>query len=292
MVVVGILFHGVDRHLSVKHVESHQSGAHGGNPHVAIAGCGQSEHVGVVALSEIGLMPLERYGVYPSAALTERGEPDVAFLVLSQTEDGTGAVDDMFCRQVASVEQVEPVLVGAYPQPSVTVDESAGDTVGADDVLSAQSVSHVSEVHLCHRLHEKAFLQEANPDVAVAVLKYRHGLALVHVQVAAVEGIVGKLARHRVVDDDSLSVASEQQASVAGGAQRVDRQAGSLCNMLKLALVVVVLVDTLAVDSHIDIAFAVLPYLAEHRTMVRILEEQGVVVGLNEHDAIVLGNQP
>ena len=67
-----------------------------------------------LTLSEIGLMPLERYGVYPSAALTERGEPDVAFLVLSQTKNGTGAVDDMFCRQAASVEQVDVISVSYH----------------------------------------------------------------------------------------------------------------------------------------------------------------------------------
>ena len=292
VVVVGTLLHAEGRHLSRQHVEAHQSVAHGGYPHIAVGGRGQSEHVDVAAHLEVYGMPLARQRVHPSAALSVGTQPDAALGVFGHGKDGARALGEMACRGKAAVHQVEAVFVGAYPCTAVAVDEGARHTVGADDVVVAQAVAHIAEVHFCLGLHEESFLQQTNPDVAVAVFEDGHRLALGHVHLTAVEGIAGQQVVLRIVDGDTLSVATHQQTAVAGGAERVDGQSCRLLDECELPFLLVEAVDSLAGGSHIDVALRVLTDFAEHRPVAGILEEGGAALALDEHEAVVLGDHP
>ena len=292
-VVVGAIVHGVDAQRSAMDVEPHQSGAHGGYPHVAVGGRCQREDAHIVtAQLQVDGVPLAGDGVDPSAALIVRAQPDTAAGILGHGEDSTGAVGDVLGRRAAGIHKVESVFVGAHPDAPVAVDEGAGDAVRPDNVAVAQPVAHISEVHLGLGLHEESFVEQAYPDVAVAVFEDGHGFALGHVELVAIERIAHQLVGLGVVDHDATAVATEDEPSVACRAEGVDGQSGRFVDEEELPLLVVEAIDARAIDGGIDIALIVLPYFAEHRLMRVVVEEACVVVTLYEHDAFGLGDNP
>ena len=224
-VVVGPLFHVVGLHSPVGGVEAEQSVAHGGEPHMSLAVVLEVEHAHRGSLGQNLRVILSCIRVNPSTSLLEAAYPYSSGLILVDGEHGRGQRRQIMVIQTpVGSELVESVFVGTDIETPFRVDERAGDTGIAYEVLCPELISHILESRRGVRVHVDTLLQHAEPEVSALVLCDGHHLGGGDVHIAAHIGVHGELVGGGIEDADAVAVETDEHMAAA-----VQIEVGHLC---------------------------------------------------------------
>lgn len=197
-------------------------------------------------------------GIQRTCSIGIGGYPDASFRVLAHAEHDSPWY--IVPQQVLAIgsEFVDAVLVGANPEVVLLVKHHARYTVVADEIEHSQAISHIAEVVGTEWLHEYAFLQHGEPNVALLVLDDAPHLAFRQVGLWTKEEIVISHVGGRVVERDAFAIAADKQAVVPIDEDSAGGKVGNGCYLGEDAETRSEAIDTLALGSEVEDALAVL----------------------------------
>ena len=167
--------------------------------------------------------------VHPSAAVAVGAHPEAPRAVLGHAQHGHRRLARVLQSEVPYVlfirrDGIQSVAVAGHPQRTVACHEDAHHTGIANGVRCPELPTQVAETVRTHRLHKHTLLQQSYPQVTALVLNHAHRLTLLQVDL----GTEVRNGAHRAVLDvilhHTLTVAAQQQVTVAPQRKGSDMQ--------------------------------------------------------------------
>ena len=172
-------------------------------------------HDEVLILGKVHTMGFLSCRIDPGETLTIGAYPDMSLVIfLERHHRSRNAFYIVFEHTMLAIETIEAVLISTYPSPTLTIDEGADDTGATQLVALALLIAHIAEALEGDRLFIDTFLQQTKPEVTTVIFSNGVDLALLEIDLHAVEGIVQYTVVLGLIDGETLSVVADDDTTV------------------------------------------------------------------------------
>ena len=206
-VCVGPLGHHVSTYLLIRTQTEHAM-THRSQPETSLSVGFNIHDNEMVILRIVQGMILQTGRINPSSTLAIGSHPDASVGTFFNVHDSRrDACQQVLLEPVAGIEDVDAILISTHPRPVTAVDQHADDTSRTDGITPVtELIAHITEALGGDGLAIESLLEQAEPEVAVAVLSDGIHLALGQVYLKAEEGIVDHTVLPGIIDGDTLAV--------------------------------------------------------------------------------------
>ena len=184
---------------------------------------------------------------------------------------------------------IKAILICTNPRTALLVDKHTHDTSIADYITATKTRPHITETTRLDRLAVDALLQQAKPQVALAVFGNGIYLADREINLEAEKRIIDESTRLGVEESNTFTIVANQDIVCMIAEQ--GRYRSAACTCYRHESITLLLQHTCIRCTHVDMAILILCQLRHHQfgAILQIATQLRAVV---TEQTIFLGNEP